>query len=118
MKKIFLSTLCLVALSASLLVASCSKSSSTAKTTTVTCTDSAYLMPDSLLACSATAVSSYKMFYILATHRDVLVPKGTFTDIDTVVNGGSYIITFDSTGTVPLCGVVVTKGNLTCRTKL
>lgn len=107
-----------MALSATVLIASCKKSASTSKTTTVTCTDSAYLMPDSLLGCSVTGMSNYKMFYILATHKDVLVAKGTFTDIDTVVNGGSYLINFDSTGTVPMCGAIVTKGDLTCHTKL
>lgn len=109
-------TLCIATVATGLLV-SCQKTGSS-NTTTTSCTDSAYLMPDSLLACSPAIVSGYKMFYIRATHKDVLVAKGTYTDIDTVVNGGSYLINFDSIGTVPMCGAILTKANLTCHTRL
>jgi hypothetical protein len=115
MKKMLFLALCIATATTILLVA-CKKTATTEATTT--CTDSAFLMPDSMLACSPAMSSGYKMFYIRATQKDILVAKGTFTDIDTVVNGGNYLINFDSTGTVPMCGAVVTKANLTCHTKL
>ncbi|MFY7965283.1 MAG: hypothetical protein ACOVO1_10330 [Chitinophagaceae bacterium] len=117
MKKVFFSFLFLTVATTMLLVA-CSKSSDTQKSTTVNCTDSAYLLPDSLLGCAITTVSNYKLFYLTATRKNLLVPKGTFTDIDTVVNGGQYLINYDSVGIVPLCGAILTKIDLTCHTKL
>lgn len=97
---------------------SCSKTAERQNSTTVTCTDSAYLLPDSLLGCAITTGSNYKLFFLRATHKNLLVPKGTFADIDTIVNGGEYLINYDSVGTVPLCGAILTKIDLNCHTKL
>lgn len=117
MKKVLLSFICLSVATTFLLI-SCQKSSDAARTTTTTCTDSAYLMPDSLLGCSSAAMSNYKMFYLTKSRKDILVPRGTFTDIDTIVNGADFLINYDSVGTVAFCGAVLTKVNLTCHTKL
>lgn len=113
----FLLAVCTATIATTLLLA-CQKSSTAAKATTTACTDSAYLMPDSLVACSPAVASNYKMFFIRATQKDILVAKGTFTDIDTIVNGASFLINFDSVGTVPMCGAIITKANLNCHTRL
>lgn len=107
--------MCLTA-AATFILVSCNKSDGSKSTNTITCTDSAYLMPDSLLACAPS--KTYKMFYLLKNHKDILVPTGVNTDIDVVVNGGTYLINYDSVTSVPLCGAMLTKANLTCHTKL
>ncbi len=105
---------------ATIFLVACSKTAGKQNSTTANCTDSAYLLPDSLLGCATTVTGSanYKLFFLTKTHKNLLVPKGTFADIDTVVNGGEYLIDFDSVGIVPLCGVLLTKIDLTCHTKL
>jgi hypothetical protein len=115
MKKIFFSFICLLAVAAIVLV-SCNKSDGNKSTNPVTCSDSAYLLPDSLIACAPG--NAYKLFYVLKNKKDILVPVGVDSDIDVIVNGATYLINYDSVGTVPVCGALLTKANLTCHTKL
>lgn len=121
MKKMFLSASC-IAVAATITLVACTKNDA-AKTSnnnnnTVACTDSAYLMADSLFGCSPATASSYKAFYLFKKNKNILVAKGTFPDIDTIVNGGSYLINYDSIGKVGVCGAMLIKANLTCHTRL
>lgn len=107
--------MCLTA-AATIALVSCSKSDGSKSTNTVTCTDSAYLLPDSLIACAPGNV--YKAFLVLKTKKEILVSVGVNSDIDAIVNGATYLINYDSVTTVPICGALLTKANLTCHTKL
>ena len=67
MKKMLFSALCIATVTTILLLA-CKKTATTEATTT--CSDSAYLLPDSFLACSPAISSGYKMFS-LGQHKKI-----------------------------------------------
>jgi|GEM_PF-5944220 len=107
MKKIFAAALSLVI--ATIVFVSCEKDTAdTFKTTTVACTDSAWLWADSL------SCTGKNFFQIIGSNKLIAVAPG-FVDIDTVVNNAVFYITYDSiAGTTPCHGAIFQNATLSC----
>ncbi len=107
MKKIITATLVL-ALVTTIIFVSCEKDTNETFKTATTCTDSAYLLADSL------SCPGYNLFYVHSKNKWIAVGTG-IAAIDTIVNTAYFYITYDSLpGTTPCKGVAYQNATLSC----
>lgn len=109
MKKLIIGLLMLAA--GSYIFVSCEKTSSVPDPVTPTthaCTDSAWLLADTLYSCFGKSVLQIR------GNNKLIVSNNAITAIDTIAGNASFYITYDSIGTIACGGAVLTKANITC----
>lgn len=96
-------------IAASVIFISCDKeSSSVARNTNITCTDSAWLLADTI------SCSDKNYFQVLGSGKLIAVSTGNI-GIDTVTRNGVFYITYDSIpGSTPCRGAIYKNATLSC----